>query len=112
MDGLTSAQWKYDRMTPAGYSQTNGIDFDKELHLPRFSAATMSDSDVENFIVQLVTATNREVFLENSIGAIARDHALHIAVARQWVADKEAIGSIIGPAFWAWAKKSTIEAAA
>jgi hypothetical protein len=41
--------------------------------------------------------------------AASNELALHMAVAQQWVRNKEAVGQIIGPTFWQWAKAATIE---
>ncbi len=111
MDGLAKAQRHYDRPI-LDIVHVSEVDFDKEIHLPRFTASSVTDTDIERFIADLVAAPNKDIFLENALGLSARDCALHIAVARQWVADKEAVGSTIGRVFWTWARNCAIEAAA
>jgi hypothetical protein len=111
MNGLAREQRKYDRPV-LDCVHVSGVEFDKELHLPRFTAASLTDTDVEQFIAELVAAPNMTIFFENRLGLMACDYWLEIAVARQWVADKEAVGSTIGPVFWRWARNCAIEAAA
>lgn len=114
MNALAAAQRKYDREEPqdtASFFRKDEIEFDKEIHRPRFSTVSVTDSEVEQFIADLDAASNKDIFLENTIGALphsaSNEFSLHIAVAHQWVRNKEAVGETIGPVFWQWAKNAT-----
>lgn len=114
MNGLHEAQHLYDGREPAdtaSFFRKDEIEFDKEIHRPRFSTVSVTDSEVEQFIADLDAATNKDIFLENTIGALphsaSNEFSLHIAVAHQWVRNKEAVGELIGPTFWHWAKNAT-----
>lgn len=117
MHGLAEAQHKYDKELPnetAAYFRRDELEFNPEVHRPRFATSSITDSQVEKFIADLVAAPNKDIFLENTIGALPRsasnEFQLQIAVANQWVKDPESVGSIIGPVFWRWAKNAAIAA--
>lgn len=106
-----AAQRNYDRALPSDNIVVRELDVE-EITLPRFTAASVTDADVEQFIAELVAAPDKKIFFENRLGLDARDLHLHIATARLWVLDKAAVHWIIGACFWTWAKKCAIEAAA
>lgn len=117
MIGLAEAQRKHDRRTPEDmtpFLRADEIEFDKEQHTSRFPTTYAADQQVERFIAELVAAPNKDLFLENNVGAFPRsatnEFALQIAVARQWVENPEAVGALVGPVFWQWAKRTTYAA--
>lgn len=63
---------------------------------------TVTDSDVEQFIIDLAANNG----YPDALGMYCQAGDLYSAVARQWVQNKEAVGTIIGPAFWQWAKSA------
>lgn len=117
-----TAQRRHDRALPrdaASYFRDDELKFEvqdmlKEPVARNGSRYNITDIQVEKFIVDLVAAPNRDIFLENYVGALPRasseEFQLHVAVARQWVKNPEAVGEIVGPAFFAWAKKATLAA--
>lgn len=120
-----TAQRNYDRALPnesrdyfrADELGHDPIDIDfREVGPRNGSRYHVTESQIEKFIVDLVTAPNRDIFLENTVGALPRaasnELAIHVAIARQWVKNKEAVGDIVGPAFWTWAKQATLAAVA
>lgn len=112
MQALPKEQRKYDRELPVdSFQAVRAVEFNKDDHRPRFSTESVTDDVVEKFIAELVAAPNKDIFLENNIGALPRsasnEYPLQIAVAQQWVKDVSAVGEIIGSAFWQWAKGST-----
>jgi len=107
MNNLAAAQRHYDRMIPE-CAHVAEREFDKEV-APRFTASSVTDTDVEQFIADLVAAPNKQIFFENRLGLNARDHKLHIAVAQLWVHDVALVHPTIGAVFWSWAKNSTID---
>lgn len=117
MSTLATEQRKYDRQEPgdtAIFFRKDEIEFNKELHTSRFPTTYAADQQVERFIAELVAAPNKDLFLENNVGAFPRsatnEFALQIAVARQWVESPEAVGALVGPVFWQWAKNTTYAA--
>jgi hypothetical protein len=60
----------------------------------------VTDADVEQFIAALGVSGA----YEDELGAPKTAPSLFKAVARQWILDKEAVGEIIGPVFWNWAR--------
>lgn len=117
MSALATEQSKYDRQEPgdaAIFFRKDEIEFDKETHTSRFPTTYAADQQVERFIAELVAAPNKDLFLENNVGAFPRsatnEFALQIAVARQWVENPEAVGALVGPVFWQWAKRTTYAA--
>lgn len=117
MNALATEQRKYDRQEPgdtAIFFRKDEIEFDKELHTSRFPTTYAADEQVERFIAELVAAPNKDIFLENNLGALPRsastEYAMHVAVAQQWVKDMASVGDTIGPVFWQWAKRTTYAA--
>jgi hypothetical protein len=120
MQGLAEAQRIHDSRLPSDketYFRDDELRSEVEDLLreprPRARYITVTDDQIEQFIAALVAAPDKDIFLENTIGALPRaasnELALHMAVAQQWVRNKEAVGQIIGPTFWQWAKAATIE---
>lgn len=62
----------------------------------------ITDENVERFIADVASSG----YVEDAIGMFNRVDSLRHAVAVQWVMNKEMIGSIIGRAFWQWAKSA------
>ena len=60
----------------------------------------VTDEQVEQFIADLVTANG----YHDGVQFNPMYGSLYLAVARQWIRNKEAVGEIVGPVFWAWAK--------
>lgn len=117
MNALAKAEHLHDRRLPddmTPFLRADEIEFDKETHTSRFPTTYAADQQVERFIAELVAAPNKDIFLENNLGALPRsassEYALHVAVAQQWVKDNAAVGDTIGPAFWQWAKNATYTA--
>lgn len=117
MNALATEQRKYDRQEPgdtAIYFRKDEVEFNADIHAGRFPTTYAADQQVECFIAELVAAPNKDIFLENNLGAWPRsassEYALHVAVAQQWVKDNAAVGDTIGPVFWQWAKNATYTA--
>lgn len=117
MNGFNQAQRQYDRELPtdsAAYFRADELAAHKETYREpqqRARVIAPTNEQVEQFIADLVAAADKDIFLENKVGTHARaasnELALHMAVADQWVHDKEAVGSTIGRVFWVWAKQAT-----
>jgi hypothetical protein len=106
-----AAQRNYDRALPSDNIIVRELDVE-EITLPRFTAASVTEADVEQFIAELVAAPNKQIFFENRLGLAARDYKLQIAVAQLWGHDVNAVHPAIGQVFWSWARNCAIEAAA
>ena len=87
------AQRNYDRELP--------VEVASELW-EAFAQRVVTDDQVEQFIANLADSGS----YEDDLGMYRTAGDLYTAVARQWVHDKEAVGSTIGPAFWQWAKST------
>jgi hypothetical protein len=121
MNGLEQAQRIHDARLPqetAEYFRKDELEDARDMYrepVRRGFPPAVSDEQIEQFIVELVASPNKDLFLENRCGFLPRSASneceLHIAVARQWVKDKAAVGETIGPVFWRWARHCAIEAA-
>lgn len=60
----------------------------------------ITDSQIETFIAEVASSG----YAEDNLGAFKPVGGIYHAIARQWVKDKSAVGEIVGPAFWEWAK--------
>lgn len=95
MSALAAAQRAYDRMEPV-----DRIDDDDWIApKPQF----VTDEQIEQFIVDVAAAGG----YDDGLRFNPLTGSLYLAVARQWVRNKEAVGEIIGPVFWSWAKSAT-----
>lgn len=90
---LALAQRQYDRMEPVA------VVAEEWTPLAR---RTVTDSDVEQFIAVIA----EEGTYPDCLGMHRNAGSVYAAIAHQWVKDKEAVGQIIGPAFWQWAKSA------
>lgn len=119
---LAKAHSSFDRIIPtAAPTERENVlreEVEEMLREPTYPAARIQVAvqEVEKFIADMVAAPDPDLFLENTIGAFPRvtshELGMHMAIARQWVANKEAVGEIIGPVFWAWARQITFTARA
>lgn len=114
MNGLAPAQHKHDSQLPedtASFFRRDELEFNKDEHRSRFNTAYVTDQQIEQFIVDLDAAHDKDLFLENTIGALPRsasnDYPLHIAMAHLWVIKRDAVDEIVGRVFWQWAKNAT-----
>lgn len=67
---------------------------------PVTTPTLVTDEEIERFIADL----DASGMYDDELGCPKTAPSLFKAVARQWVLDKEAVGEIIGPSFWAWAR--------
>lgn len=117
MNAVAKAEHLYDRRTPedmGAFLRPDEIEFNKEQHTSRFPTTYAADQQVERFIAELVAAPNKDLFLEKNAGTFPRsasnEFELHLSVAEQWIKNKEAVGELVGPVFFRWAKNLTYTA--
>lgn len=117
MSALATEQRKHDRQEPgdcAIYFRADELEFDKEIHTPRFTSTQATEEQTERFIAELVASPDRDFFLEKNAGTFPRsasnEFELHLSVAEQWIKNKEAVGELVGPVFFRWAKNLTYTA--
>lgn len=93
-DPFPRAQRSYDRMEP------------REVIAEDWPTSALrkvvTDTQVEQFIETLAT----EGVMYDELGFPKNAGSIYIAVAQQWVRDKEKVGELIGPTFWQWAKSA------
>lgn len=99
MQGLAQAERLYDSRLPEAILVA--VEDDNIFNVP--TVRVISESDVEKLIAELAhTGEIPDIF-----GQFTSASDINHAIAKQWIADKEAVGSIIGPVFWRWAKACT-----
>lgn len=82
----------FDKARDAGHLADLADEQDCEPSVPQL----VSDAEIERFIADVAAFG----VYEDELGATKHASPLCLAVARQWVQDKDLVGELIGPAFW------------
>jgi hypothetical protein len=102
MNGLANAECLFERQREDEMiAALFGDDGDVAADWEPMSCDAVTDSEIEYWIEAFADSGD----LEDELGGWSSHDGtpLH-AIARQWVVDRDAVGMIIGPSFWQWAK--------